>query len=123
MRVGRVDCLSEVGERDQASLDGFFKLVETKHSSILILVGGVTRLRRSQDSDHNTVFHYRYGLAHRVRFSEHFGPGIGLTALRSQGGDFSSREATLGPSSTLMAGRAGTRMSPDPRFADHNSNC
>lgn len=85
------------GDRYQASLDGFLKPVESRHSSVLVLVGfGVTRLRGGPDPDDSALFHYRYGLAYRVRFSGRIGLRLDLTALRSRAGDFSSREATLG---------------------------
>lgn len=85
------------GHRYQTSLDGFLKPVETRHSSILVLVGlGVTHLRGGPDSDDSALFHYRYGLAYRVRFSERLGLRFDVTALRSRAGNFSSREATLG---------------------------
>lgn len=88
---------SGTGDRYQASLDGFLKPVETRYMSILVLVGlGVTHLRGGPDSDDSALFHYRYGLAYRVRFSERVGLRFDVTALRSRAGNFSSSEATLG---------------------------
>lgn len=110
VRIGRVGWLagwegdlsadrgeSGAGDRYQVAFDGFLKPMESGRSAVLVLVGlGATRLRGGPAPDDSLFFHYRYGLAYRLRFSERFGVRLDLTALRSRAGDFSSREATLG---------------------------
>jgi hypothetical protein len=110
VRLGRVGWLAgwqgdlsiergveRTGDRCEISLDGFLKPAESRHWAVLVLVGlGASRLQDGPAPDDGIFFHYRYGLAGRFRFTERLGIRLDLTALRSQDGGFSSRDATLG---------------------------
>jgi hypothetical protein len=84
-------------DRYQVTLDGFVKLLESRHAAFIVLVGvGATRLDHAPDEDTDLLFHYRYGLGYRARFTERMGLRLDVTGLRSRAAGISAHEAALG---------------------------
>ena len=88
---------SDATDRYQVSLDGYLEPLESRVSALFVLAGfGGTRKLGGPDSDSSILFHYRYGLGYRARFTERNGLRVDLTAIRSLAGDYSSPEASVG---------------------------